>query len=212
MDIVDGWETVGNSLGRAPLGTVGNRLGRAPLGGSETEAWTSWTHGKLWEIAWELRWEPWENRLGRAPAGRERDGSVDIVDAWEIAWGEEILRSRAVGKGFQETNSINAIVPKNCPPKIFQVVCKRFGRWDMHSFVGREEITELLARIFQDKFHQRDCPEKLVPKTSQTVSNRWAKGPAGHAWEKSSLLEGFSFCTAFCPSMLGFRPLCSEAS
>ena len=46
MDIVDAWKTVGNSLG-APLGTVGNRLGRAPLGGSETEAWTSWTHGKL---------------------------------------------------------------------------------------------------------------------------------------------------------------------
>jgi len=64
---------------------------------------------------------------------------------------------------------------------------------------------ELLARIFQDK------PEKLVPKTSQTVSKRWAKGHAGHAWEINSL-EGFSFCSAFCPSMLGFRSLCSEAN
>ena len=46
MDIVDGQETVGNSLGRAPLG------------GSETEAWTSWTERKPSEIAWgELRFE-----------------------------------------------------------------------------------------------------------------------------------------------------------
>jgi len=42
----------------------------------------------------------------------------------------------------------------------------------------------LLAQVFRDKFHQRDCPEKLVPKTSQMVSKRWAKGHAGHAWEK----------------------------
>ena len=46
VDIVDGWETVGNSLGRAPLGC-------------ETEAWTLWTDGKPWGIiAWgELCWE-----------------------------------------------------------------------------------------------------------------------------------------------------------
>ena len=60
------------------------------------------------------------------------------------------------------------------------------GPWDMHSFVGRggTKRAELLARIFQDKFHQRDCPEKLVLKTCQTVSKRWAKGQAGHAWEE----------------------------
>ena len=45
-DRVDGRETVGNSLERAPLG------------GSEMEATTGWTDGKPWEIAWgELRWE-----------------------------------------------------------------------------------------------------------------------------------------------------------
>ena len=38
MDIVDGQETVGNSLGKAPVG------------GSETEAWTSWTDRKPWEL------------------------------------------------------------------------------------------------------------------------------------------------------------------
>ena len=51
-------------------GTVGNSLGRVPLGGSEAEAWTPWTGG------------PPGNSLGRAwesSAGRERDGSVDTV-------------------------------------------------------------------------------------------------------------------------------------
>jgi len=38
--------------------SVGNSLGRAPLGGSDTSETTGWTDGKLWEIAWgELRWE-----------------------------------------------------------------------------------------------------------------------------------------------------------
>ena len=69
---VDGGETVGNSLGRAPLGgngwkqrlggrrgkTVGNSMGRAPWGRSEMEATKGWTEGKPWEIAWgELRGE-----------------------------------------------------------------------------------------------------------------------------------------------------------
>ena len=47
MDIVDGQETVGNSLGKAPVG------------GSETEAWTSWTDRKT-VGAWEkvLFWSP----------------------------------------------------------------------------------------------------------------------------------------------------------
>ena len=74
--------------------------------------------------------------------------------------------------------------------------------------------TEDCSRIFQEKLHllhQRDCPEKLVPKTSQTESKRWAKG---HTWEKVLCwsLEWFSFCTALCPSMLGFRSLRSEAN
>ena len=58
-----GWtegETVGNSLGRAPLGrsemeastgwtegkTVGNSLGRGPSGRSDTEATARWTDGE----------------------------------------------------------------------------------------------------------------------------------------------------------------------
>ena len=38
--------------------TVGNSLGRAPLGRSDTGVTTGWTERKPWEIAWgELRWE-----------------------------------------------------------------------------------------------------------------------------------------------------------
>ena len=45
-DMVHGRETVGNSLGRAPLGR------------SDAEATIGWTEGKPWEIAWGKRcWE-----------------------------------------------------------------------------------------------------------------------------------------------------------
>ena len=45
-DRVDGRETVGNSLGRAPVGR------------SDTGMTTGWTEGKPWEIAWgKLQWE-----------------------------------------------------------------------------------------------------------------------------------------------------------
>ena len=88
--------------------------------------------------------------------------------------------------GFFRTNFINTIVPKNCAPKScqsFQTLCHGTC---IASLAGSEtDGAELLARIFQDKFkfHQRDCPEKSVPKTCQTVSKRWAKGHAGHARE-----------------------------
>ena len=52
-DMVDGGETITNSLGRAPSGR------------SETDAWTPWTDGKPWGIAWEeLRWAEvrWKRR------------------------------------------------------------------------------------------------------------------------------------------------------
>ena len=86
--------------------------------------------------------------------------------------------------GRERTNFINTIVAKNCAPKScqsFQTLCHGAC---IASLAGSEaKGAELLARIFQDKFHQRDCPEKSVPKTCQTVSKRWAKGHAGHAWE-----------------------------
>ena len=80
------------------------------------------------------------NSLGRAPFGRSgMEGTTgwrraalrrsgDKVDGWETV-GNSLGRARVF-----RTNSINAIPPKNCAPRTFQVVCNR----DMHIFVGRE--------------------------------------------------------------------------
>ena len=46
--MVGGWENVGNSLGRGPVG------------GSEREAWTSWTDGKPRAIAWVCNVGRWD--------------------------------------------------------------------------------------------------------------------------------------------------------
>ena len=59
---VDGGETVGNSLGRAPVEgkdgsndwvdgeeTVGNSMGRAPVGRSDMGVSRGWMEGKPWE-------------------------------------------------------------------------------------------------------------------------------------------------------------------
>ena len=64
---------VGERYGVDGQETVGNSLGRAPLGGSEMEAWTWWTDGKPWEIAWgEVHWEGarWERRQGGRTGNR----------------------------------------------------------------------------------------------------------------------------------------------
>ena len=76
--------------------TVGNSLGRAPVGRSDTGMTTGWTEGKPCEIAWgELRWEGARetvgNSLGRAPVGRSDTGMTTgwtEGKPWEIAWGE----------------------------------------------------------------------------------------------------------------------------
>ena len=67
--MVDGGEAVGNSL-----------HGRAALGGSETEATTGWTAGKLWEM--------------------ERRGASSEMEAPD---------ERGLGGGFFGTISINAM-------------------------------------------------------------------------------------------------------
>ena len=49
IDRVRGRETVGNSLGRTPLGGsgwTGYSLGRAPVGRSDTGVTTGWTEGR----------------------------------------------------------------------------------------------------------------------------------------------------------------------
>ena len=51
--------------------TVGNSLGRAPLGRCDTEATIGWTEGKPWEIVWE------------SSVRKERDGSYKRVGGGE---------------------------------------------------------------------------------------------------------------------------------
>ena len=68
--------------------TLGNSLGRAPLGRSDTEATTGWMDGKPWETPWgELRWDGREtegNILGiDSSVGRERDRTDGRVDGGE---------------------------------------------------------------------------------------------------------------------------------
>ena len=115
--------------------------------------------------------------------------------------------------GRERTNFINTIVPKNCAPKScqsFQTLCHGTC---IASLAGSEtDGAELLARIFQDKFkfHQRDCPEKSVPKTCQTVSKRWAKGHAGHAWEKVLCWRGFHFARRSVRRCLVFAPFAAK--
>ena len=76
--------------------TVGYRLGRASLGGSETEAWTSWTDGKPWEIAFgELGWERARRKRGYPLDGR--DGSAGIVDGQGTPVGICLARARLGG-------------------------------------------------------------------------------------------------------------------
>ena len=109
--------------------------------------------------------------------------------------------------GFFRTNFINTIVPKNCAPKTCQSFQTLAHGTCIASLAGSEtKRAELLARIFQ---HQRDCPQKLVPKTSQTVSKRWAKGDAGHAWKKFFAGRGFHFARRSVPCLV-FAPFAAK--
>ena len=80
-----GWMEVGEfgrkeRYGNDDRETVGNSLGRAPVGRSDTGVTTGWTEGKPCEIAW-----------GRAPVGRSDTGMTTgwtEGKPWEIAWEE----------------------------------------------------------------------------------------------------------------------------
>ena len=49
-------------------------------------------------------------------------------------------------------------------------------------------------------------PKKMVPRTSQTVSKRWTKGHAGHAWEKVLCWRAFHFVRRSVRRCLVFAP------
>ena len=156
---------MGNSLGRAPFrgsdtsattGWTDGKPWEIAWGefcweGSDASETTGWTDEKPREIAWgEFCWEgadgkPWGNSLGRAPFGGS-ETEVYIVDGWESVGnslgrgalgGSDILRSRAVGIGFQDKIPSMRLSRKRVHPRPFKWFAN-VRQWDMHSFVGRE--------------------------------------------------------------------------
>ena len=80
----------------------------------------------------------------------------------EIAWGElrregATLKMHSRWHGFFRTNFINTIVSKNCAPK----TCQSFQTLVHGTCIA--SLTGSKTKIAEDKFHQCDCPEKLVP-------------------------------------------------
>ena len=80
----------------------------------------------------------------------------------ELRWEEATyLEAELLARVFR-TNSINAIVPKNCAPKTFQVVSKRWAmghaklRWQ-----GATLKMHSCWHVFSGHFHQHVCSEKL---------------------------------------------------
>ena len=141
--------------------------------------------------------------------GRERDGIDDRVNGNNLGRafvGRERFYENAelLGRVFK-ANSSHTIAPKKCTPK----TCQSFlgNRTCIVSLALREaKRAELLAQGFQDKFHQRDCPEKLC---GQDFSNCLFIN-AGQ-WKKF-VARGVSFCTAFRQSMLHLRSFRREAN
>ena len=195
-DRVDGRETVGNSLGRAPLGRSDILRSRAVGTGFQDKFHQCDCPEKL--CAQDFS------------SGLQTLGDVTCIASLAGSCWHRFF-STAVGTGFCRTNFINTIVPKNCAPKScqsFQTLCHGTC---IASLAGSEtKGAELLARIFQDKFHQRDCPGKSVPKTCQTVSKRWAKGHAGHAWEKVLYWRRFHFARRSVRRCLVFAPFAAK--
>ena len=95
------------------------------------------------------------NSLGRAPLG-----------------GSDILRSRAVGTGFQDK-----FHQCDCPGKNgaqdFSSGLQMLGDGTCIASLagGNTQNALLLARVFQDKFHQYDCSEKLCTQELPKFAN-----------------------------------------
>ena len=98
------------------------------------------------------------NSLGRAPLG-----------------GSDVLRSSAVGTGFQDK-----FHQCDCPEKLcaqdFSSGLQMLGDGTcIASLAGGNTqnalLLALLARVFQDKFHQYDCSEKLCTQELPKFAN-----------------------------------------
>ena len=114
--------------------------------------------------------------------------------------------------GFLRTNFINTIVPKNCAPK----TCQNFqtlahGRC-IASLAGSEtKRTELLVRIFRTNSINAIVPKDWTgAKDFSNGAKRWAKGHAGHAWEKVLCRRGFHFARRSVRRCLVFAPFAAK--
>ena len=92
---------------------------------------------------------------------------------------------RSCWHGIFGENFINAIVPRNCAPKTCQAVCKCIAL-----LAGsKAKRAELLARVFQDKFHQCDCAEKLCAQDLSSGVQTLGDGTCIARWQGARLKE-----------------------
>ena len=122
---------------------------------------------------------------GESSVGREQGASFDITEGWETVGnslgraplgGSDILRSRAVGTGFQDK-----FHQCDCPAKLCaeDFSSANVGRWDTHSFVTGSDTknAQLLARFFSGQISSirlfRKHPKTVRPRPAK-VSKPWA--------------------------------------
>ena len=106
--------------------------------------------------------------------------------------GSDVLRSRAVGTGFQDK-----FHQCDCPEKLcaldFPSGLQMLGDGACIASLagGNTQNALLFARVFQDKFHQYDCSEKLCTQESRAakVWKPWAMGHALLRWQGARLTE-----------------------
>ena len=76
-------------------------------------------------------------------------------------------------------------MPRNCAPKTCQAVCKCIAL-----LAGsKAKRAELLARVFQDKFHQCDCAEKLCAQDLSSGVQTLGDGTCIARWQGARLKE-----------------------
>ena len=113
------------------------------------------------------------NSLGRAPLG-----------------GSDVLRSRAVGTGFQDKFHQCDCPEKLCAQGFFKWFVN-VGRWDMHSFVGRGQHSKCTAvgTGFSGQISSIRLFRKTVHPRAAKVCKPWAMGHALLRWQGARLKE-----------------------
>ena len=183
---------------------MGNSLGRAPLGGSDVLRSRA---GTGFQDKFHQCDCPEKLCAQDFPSGLQTLGDGTCIASLA---GSDTKNALLLARVFPRQISPIRLFRKTVRPR--PKTCQSFQTLAhgtcIASLAGSEtKRAELLARIFQDKFHQHDCPEKLVPKTFQTVSKRWAKGHAGNVWKKVLCWRGFHFARRSVRRCFVFAPL-----